>query len=651
VFHQASWDQLRRILDVTYANLPLPAIKYRVRSYDYENGQPVDRPHEETVNEDMRGPLNQDAAAHDPFLGSMYRYVGVLADRPWGDTLGVANNIPSQRCTAWTDDETTTPHELGHTFGLWHCRICDAVWGCEWAGQFCDHASCPTIHIHGSSNAFAFLRSTQDKFSGFLFPTSFAPLRTSFSDRQYEVIPGDCYDLMGYCRCRWVSAWDYGKIMGYIQGDAQAQAAPSAVMDRLMIHGQINLETNAATVAPIYLLPQSEDVDPLTPGSYAIVLRNVGGGELARYPFAPEAPAYDGGCDGPYTGPRMATFGGTVPWVAGIARVEIVGPSGLLASVAPGTAAPQVTLTSPNGGEVLAGDAITVTWTANDADGDPLSFIVQYSADGGATWTTAKSSVRGSSTVVDRLNVSASNRGLFRVGASDGLHSVSDASDAVFTVANQAPTVEIVEPESGLVATVGQAIGLVALAYDADSGSLDGAQVQWYSSLDGLLGTGSRCNTAGLSAGPHVITAIANDNMGGVGADTIQVTVYEPGALPPQPDVLAVGPMAFSFLRSTQDKFSPAQTYGSGTLSIYNKNNATPLGWTAQSSQPWLHLAATSGVTPARVGVAVDAPALPDGAYTATITVRRADNPAESVTVEVSVRMQRARLYLPLLWK
>jgi hypothetical protein len=157
------------------------------------------------------------------------------------------------------------------------------------------------------------------------------------------------------------------------------------------------------------------------------------------------------------------------------------------------------------------------------------------------------------------------------------------------------------------------------------------------------LGTGSELSTASLGVGPHTITAIADDGMGGLAADAVQVTVYTAETLPPQPDVLAVGPTVFAF--------SPAQTYGGGTLSIYNKNNATPISWTAQSSQPWLRLAATSGVTPARVGVSVDAPALPDGSYTATITVRRADNPAESVTVEVSVRMQRARLYLPLLWK
>ncbi len=40
---------------------------------------------------------------------------------------------------------------------------------------------------------------------------------------------------------------------------------------------------------------------------------------------------------------------------------------------------------SPNGGETLSVDTATVTWTASDADGDPLTATVWYGDDGGAT--------------------------------------------------------------------------------------------------------------------------------------------------------------------------------------------------------------------------------------------------------------------------
>jgi len=50
---------------------------------------------------------------------------------------------------------------------------------------------------------------------------------------------------------------------------------------------------------------------------------------------------------------------------------------------------PRVTLLSPDGGEAWrdAGDA-AIAWTAEDADGDALSFWLQYSRDGGDTWAT-----------------------------------------------------------------------------------------------------------------------------------------------------------------------------------------------------------------------------------------------------------------------
>ena len=49
------------------------------------------------------------------------------------------------------------------------------------------------------------------------------------------------------------------------------------------------------------------------------------------------------------------------------------------------TKIPTVTVTFPNGGELLTGSLTTLRWDADDLDGNALTYIVQYSNDGGTT--------------------------------------------------------------------------------------------------------------------------------------------------------------------------------------------------------------------------------------------------------------------------
>ena len=138
--------------------------------------------------------------------------------------------------------------------------------------------------------------------------------------------------------------------------------------------------------------------------------------------------------------------------------------------------------------------------------------------------------------MVDAANIPAGNQGRFRVWASDGIHTASDASDGTFTVPNRIPTVRITRP-TGLSAVVaGQTLDLGAAAYDVDSGNMTGSQVVWLSSLDGILGQGDSLQVASLSQGLHTITVRADDGVGGVATDTVQVVVVsDPTQLPPPP--------------------------------------------------------------------------------------------------------------------
>ncbi len=158
---------------------------------------------------------------------------------------------------------------------------------------------------------------------------------------------------------------------------------------------------------------------------------------------------------------------------------------------------------------------IPVSWTANDPDSDPLTFRILYSPDDGATWSLQAFGVTGSSTELDATNFTGGTiKGRFKVLASDGIHTGEDVSDDPITIANRAPTIQIASPETGASVAISQTIALEADAYDIDSGSLSGDQVQWSSDLDGPLGAGDQLSVSGLSLGRHLITAAAEDESG-----------------------------------------------------------------------------------------------------------------------------------------
>jgi hypothetical protein len=214
-----------------------------------------------------------------------------------------------------------------------------------------------------------------------------------------------------------------------------------------------------------------------------------------------------------------------VPSVPDTAQIDITGPSGRLHSVRAGMNTPQVTITMPNGGEHLSGNTIPVAWVASDADGDALTFTVQYSADNGATWEAVADNITGTSVEVHAINVVASNQGRFRVWVSDGIHTSSDVSDGPFTVPNAVPEARIIAPADGVVVARGQTVTLRARAYDRDVGTVPSKQIEWLSSIDGSLGSGRSLSVADLSVGAHAITLRVDDGAGGVASDHIDVTV------------------------------------------------------------------------------------------------------------------------------
>jgi hypothetical protein len=326
-------------------------------------------------------------------------------------------------------------------------------------------------------------------------------------------------------------------------------------------------------------------------------------------------------------------------------RIDIEKPGGsLLTSISAGAASPIVTVTAPNGGEILASNKVTVSWSASDPDDDPLVFDVHYSPDNGATWYPVAQAITDTNVIIGSSELSGSTQAFFQVWASDGIHTGNDASDAPFTVPNHLPIAEIREPAAPVTIAISQTLGLRAYVYDFDTGSMDASQIEWRSNIDGVLGNGKQLSVVGLSAGTHTITLEVDDGEGGVVMDTVEVTVVaDLSQLPPPPDGLLVGPSLIIF--------DPSVGAVTDSIAVDNQNLLNPIAWTATTSEEWVQLSTTSGTTPDTITATFDDTGLPEGFYTATITITSPDVPGDSVTITVEVIISSDHLYLPIILK
>ncbi|MGD2145510.1 MAG: hypothetical protein PVH41_02315, partial [Anaerolineae bacterium] len=186
--------------------------------------------------------------------------------------------------------------------------------------------------------------------------------------------------------------------------------------------------------------------------------------------------------------------------------------------------APFVTVVSPNGGETLI-DTVDVHWSATDLDDDGLVYTLQYSVDGGETWSAADVNLTDTHHLMDARVMAGTTQGKVRVLASDGVNTAADESDAVFSVPRKPPEVYVLWPQDGQAFQPQQAVVLHGTGYDLEDGPLGGEALAWTSDRDGTLGTGEDVPALALSLGWHGITLTATDSDEETGTASIHIYV------------------------------------------------------------------------------------------------------------------------------
>jgi len=318
------------------------------------------------------------------------------------------------------------------------------------------------------------------------------------------------FDYMGNAsRYRWTDEVNWEHMKSRTRAvTAAAMAAPGPVV---VVRGHADRDGTGALDTCYTLTDRTLDS-----GSHTVETLDAGGGRIASVGFTPDHRV-------PHVSAPLesADFGFVLPFSDSVRTIRLLKGSDILDSIAVSATDPSASFVSIPSGRVEG--TVTVSWQGSDADGDALVYSLFYSPDGvlriPLVEETAATSYQWDSTWVP----SGSAPRLTLV-ASDGVRAtVVDSS--TFDVADRPPEVAISLPVDGDVYPAGTPVPLSGHLNDAEDGFGGETPLDWSSSRDGALGSGTIFSVATLSEGTHVITATGRDSAGNTGSDSVTITV------------------------------------------------------------------------------------------------------------------------------
>ena len=548
-------------------------------------------------------------------------YQGLLADQsscgPSLNGLNGEGDRPGHASAVFVSTDDTTPriHEQGHVLGLAHTDFTGTEVCADNAGNV---IPCTTLEGGGDLS---------------LSLDDYAP-RTVYGFDVNNSSPTKIYqahtaDFMSYGRPRWPSRVNYGLLFDKfaMSGSPGASVALNenkvSASQTVIIDGIIQFNGPTGHLGSVIVNTAPAAISLPAPGGYSIRLENLQGTELARYSFNPML-----GSENHSTG----VFSLLLPWNPNAKRIVLLHNEDVLDSRQASASSPSVSVTFPNGGEVLVDPSATFTWTAADPDGDALTYTLEYSADNGTTWETLAINWNSESLPVDVTKLHGSNQALFRVTASDGFNCTPAQSQGTFTVPNHAPVADVSSPEENRLYVADQTIILEGTGVDVEDGPLEGMQLTWTSDLNGPLGTGTSIAISALTLqeGTHTITLTATDSTNQVGSASISIQVSR--TRPALPPTLSVAPGEMTF------RLAKGQT-ATETVAIRNAGDGD-LNWSAAADQPWIHLESESGSAPYNLDITADATGLAIGEYSGHVTIDASGVAGSPQVVTVNLLVQ-----------
>ncbi|MGE0127072.1 MAG: choice-of-anchor D domain-containing protein [Blastocatellales bacterium] len=305
----------------------------------------------------------------------------------------------------------------------------------------------------------------------------------------------------------WISQFSWKHLFNRLPGSGAIQNRLRKSIGQpnplLFISGSVFLD-GRANLDPIF--PSSSALNPGSDGPYCLRLEDAVGQSLFNRCF--NISEFDDNFQ-----PRdPAPFSETVPQPAGLARVVLTREGQVLAERRASPNAPTVAITSPAPGEFWDG-VRTAQWTAQDSDGDPLSYLIQYSPDDRQSWFPLESDLKVQQYALDTNAVPGGDRFWLRVVATDGLN-FATAEAGPIRLPKKGPQVFITGPQQDTALIPNLPVILQGIGLDLEDGGLSEESLTWTSDRDGNLGSGSLLQVASLSVGTHRITLSGQDRDG-----------------------------------------------------------------------------------------------------------------------------------------
>jgi len=355
--------------------------------------------------------------------------------------------------------------------------------------------------------------------------------------------PSWVYDYMGYCGVAansWTSIYTYeamaGKLPAGVNNPAAGRVAAPLSADAIVLMGSGEVSPEAALLEHGFYRVTAGPSMEQTPdeGPYVVDLLDRTGKVLTSRRFRPLATSND---EPSASGP----FAIIVAWVDGTVAVAFRYQDLEIGRIETSRHGPEASFVSPSENQAWDASGLqTLAWTASDGDGDPLQYLLQYSSDGGQSWSVLAPNLSDKSFEIDTAWLPGSENARLRLIASDGLNSIQ-VDSASFQVGGKPPMVHISGPTTDDMLIAGSTAVLQGAATDLEDGFLGDDNLSWASDQDGVLGTGRTAILPSLSEGPHKLTLTAIDSDGNAATESVNVVV-QPASVVEAPPPTSAAP-------------------------------------------------------------------------------------------------------------
>lgn len=290
----------------------------------------------------------------------------------------------------------------------------------------------------------------------------------------------------------------------------------------------------------------------------------------------------------------------------------------------------KITVTSPNGGETfIRGNSHNVTWTSEGAIGNVK---IEYTTNNGSSWNVAKASTSNSGTYSWPVPSTTSTQCKVRVTRAEET-SVSDSSDAIFTISDPVPTITIQSPVGGESWQIGTVktitwssyggVGDVKIEYSTNNKS------KWTTITAATSNDGSYSWTVPDISSTTCFIRISEASDGS--PTTTNTTAFAISVSGSEPTIsINRTSLLFCASRATT-AVTPAQT-----ILVRNSGGGT-MNWEAYSPNDWIRLVGAYGSGEGAVTVTVLPTFLESGTYSGIITFSSEEATNSPVTIVVTL--------------